>query len=261
MPVSPSPAPGAGVVPGTSPAPGAGAVSVASMAAAQPAVPPALLARDLCITLGGREIVHSAHLEIATGESVGIFGPNGSGKSTLVKGLLGVVPHTGTAQVFGVDTARPRRVPWHRVGYVPQSMVHAGNLPATALEVVRSGLLSGRHLFADKGKVARAAAYEALAAVGLDNRAQDPVRVFSGGQQHRVMIARALVRRPDLLVLDEPLAGIDARARADLADILTRLHGAGLTLVMVLHERGELEHLVGRDIQVSDGYVHGGVAQ
>ncbi|MGJ9438073.1 metal ABC transporter ATP-binding protein [Actinotignum sp. GS-2025b] len=255
MPVSPAPAPGTGAAPGTSPAPARGAIP------AQPAVSPALLARDLCITLGGREIVHSAHLEIAAGESVGIFGPNGSGKSTLVKGLLGVVPHTGTAQIFGADTARPRQVPWHRVGYVPQSMVHAGNLPATALEVVRSGLLSGRHLFADKGKAARAAAYEALAAVGLENRAQDPVRVFSGGQQHRVMIARALVRRPDLLVLDEPLAGIDARARADLAEILTRLHGSGLTLVMVLHERGELAHLVGRDIQVSDGYVHGGVAQ
>ncbi|MDY5160820.1 metal ABC transporter ATP-binding protein [Actinotignum urinale] len=216
----------------------------------------ALEADNLCVTLSGIEIIHSANLCISSGESVGIFGPNGSGKSTLIKGLLGVVPHTGTAKIFGQDITVRSAVEWNRVGYVPQNMTHTGTLPASALEVVKSGLISGKHLFKDRGRKARAKAMEALDAVGLAHRANDTVRVFSGGQQHRVLIARALVRKPDILVLDEPLAGIDRESREELATILTRLHGEGITLAMVLHEVGELGHLVQRRITVEAGRVY-----
>ena len=96
---------------------------------------------------------------------------------------------------------------------------------------------------------------EALAQVGLAKRANDHVQVFSGGQAQRVMIARALVRRPQLLFLDEPLAGVDRASRQGLADCLAQLREQGITLVTVLHEMGELAGLVDRTVTLADGRV------
>ena len=96
---------------------------------------------------------------------------------------------------------------------------------------------------------------DALDAVGLAHRAKDHVQIFSGGQAQRVLIARALVRSPQLLLLDEPLAGIDRASRQSLAAILTDLHARGLTLVTVLHEMGELTDVVTRAVVLSEGRI------
>ncbi|WP_194785137.1 metal ABC transporter ATP-binding protein [Actinomyces haliotis] len=211
---------------------------------------------DVSVVLGSSLILHGVDLDVDAAESVALLGANGSGKSTLVKTVLGLIePAAGTVRLFGHPTTQRSRVPWQRVGYVPQRVGAGSGVPATALEVVRSGLLGPRRPFADRGRHARARALAALDAVGLADRADDHVQVFSGGQAQRVLIARALVRDPELLVLDEPLAGIDRASREALASILTGLRAQGLTLLTVLHEMGELADVVERAVVLDEGRV------
>ena len=215
---------------------------------------PAVEVQDLSVVLGSSLILSGIDLRIEPGESVALLGANGSGKSTLVRTILGLLPiRTGTVRLFGHNVARRSAVPWRRVGYVPQRVGAGSGVPATALEVVRSGLLSPRHPLADRGRRASARAMDALDAVGLAHRAKDHVQVFSGGQSQRVLIARALVRSPELLILDEPLAGIDRDSRRALARILESLRSQGITLLTILHEMGELADVVERAVVLSEG--------
>lgn len=212
--------------------------------------------REASVVLGADLVLDRVDLQVGPGESVALLGANGSGKSTLVRTILGLHPlRSGRVRLFGHDVARRRSVPWGRVGYVPQRVSASSGVPATALEVVRSGLLSPARPFADRGARARRRALEALDAVGLAHRAGDHVQVFSGGQSQRVLIARALVRDPELLVLDEPLAGIDRASREALASILRSLRDQGVTLVTVLHEMGELTEVVERAVVLDDGRI------
>lgn len=206
--------------------------------------------------MGSTHILHQVSLTVERGESVALLGANGCGKSTLIKACLGLYPLAdGDVQLFGASLSKRRQVPWMQVGYVPQRVSATAGVPATALEVVRSGLLGPGRPFASWGGAAKAQALEALAQVGLAKRANDHVQVFSGGQAQRVMIARALVRRPQLLFLDEPLAGVDRASRQGLADCLAQLREQGITLVTVLHEMGELAGLVDRTVTLADGRV------
>lgn len=220
-----------------------------------PAQPP-LKVDSIDVVMGSTHILHQVSLTVERGESVALLGANGCGKSTLIKACLGLYPLAGgDVQLFGTSLSKRRQVPWMRVGYVPQRVSATAGVPATALEVVRSGLLGPGRPFASWGGGAKAQALEALAQVGLAKRANDHVQVFSGGQAQRVMIARALVRRPQLLFLDEPLAGVDRASRQGLADCLAQLRSQGITLVTVLHEMGELAGLVDRTVTLADGRV------
>ena len=230
----------------------------AALAAASPVLDtePPVAVTDLSVAFGSTLVLSGIDLTVTTGESVALLGANGSGKSTLVKTILGLNPiRTGGVRLFGHDLEHRSRVPWSRIGYVPQRVGAASGVPATALEVVRSGLLGPRRPFADRGRRARDRAMAALEAVGLAHRARDHVQVFSGGQAQRVLIARALVRDPELLILDEPLAGIDRASRQALADTLTSLHERGLTLITVLHEMGELADIVERAVVLVEGRI------
>lgn len=220
-----------------------------------PAQPP-LKVDSIDVVMGSTHILHQVSLTVERGESVALLGANGCGKSTLIKACLGLYPLAdGDVQLFGASLSKRRQVPWMQVGYVPQRVSATAGVPATALEVVRSGLLGPGRPFASWGGGAKAQAMEALAQVGLAKRANDHVQVFSGGQAQRVMIARALVRRPQLLFLDEPLAGVDRASRQGLADCLAQLREQGITLVTVLHEMGELAGLVDRTVTLADGRV------
>ena len=220
-----------------------------------PAQPP-LKVDSIDVVMGSTHILHQVSLTVERGESVALLGANGCGKSTLIKACLGLYPLAdGDVQLFGASLSKRRQVPWMQVGYVPQRVSATAGVPATALEVVRSGLLGPGRPFASWGSGAKAQALEALAQVGLAKRANDHVQVFSGGQAQRVMIARALVRRPQLLFLDEPLAGVDRASRQGLADCLAQLREQGITLVTVLHEMGELAGLVDRTVTLADGRV------
>lgn len=220
-----------------------------------PAQPP-LKVDSIDVVMGSTHILHQVSLTVERGESVALLGANGCGKSTLIKACLGLYPLAGgDVRLFGASLSKRRQVPWMQVGYVPQRVSATAGVPATALEVVRSGLLGPGRPFASWGGGAKAQAMEALAQVGLAKRANDHVQVFSGGQAQRVMIARALVRRPQLLFLDEPLAGVDRASRQGLADCLAQLREQGITLVTVLHEMGELAGLVDRTVTLADGRV------
>lgn len=223
--------------------------------ASSPAQPP-LKVDSIDVVMGSTHILHQVSLTVERGESVALLGANGCGKSTLIKACLGLYPLAdGDVQLFGASLSKRRQVPWMQVGYVPQRVSATAGVPATALEVVRSGLLGPGRPFASWGGGAKAQALEALTQVGLAKRANDHVQVFSGGQAQRVMIARALVRRPQLLFLDEPLAGVDRASRQGLADCLAQLREQGITLVTVLHEMGELAGLVDRTVTLADGRV------
>ena len=215
---------------------------------------PAVEVQDLSVVLGSSLILSGIDLRIEPGESVALLGANGSGKSTLVRTILGLLPiRTGTVRLFGHNVARRSAVPWRRVGYVPQRVGAAAGVPATALEVVRSGLLDPRRPLADRGRRARERALKALEAVGLAERADDHVQVFSGGQSQRVLIARALVRSPELLILDEPFSGLDPVAVDVMSEVLRERAEAGVPTLFSSHQLDIVEHLCDRVAIVRSG--------
>lgn len=214
-----------------------------------------LQAHDLGVTRGGAEVLTGIDLSLAQGETVAVLGDNGAGKSTLAQTLVGLIPPTsGRVHVYGADIAgRRRAVPWHRIGYVPQRMGATTGVPATAMEVVAAGLLHHRAL--RPGRHARRKCLEALDQVRLGERAHTSVHVLSGGQQQRVLIARALVREADLLVLDEPLSGMDRDSGEALAATIATLRQRGTTVVVVLHEPGPLAGLIDRTVVLHAGRI------
>lgn len=212
-------------------------------------------------------ILHGLDIEIPIGQCVAITGANGSGKSTFVKALMGSAPITeGDLQIFGKN-ARSKglfgqgAVPWNRIGYVPQRPSAASAVSSSALEVVRSGLLGPKQWWYAAGS--KKIAEDALGRVGLLHRAQTPVQELSGGQHQRVRIARALARDPDLLILDEPLAGIDRHSQEKLAGLIGQAKERGKTIVLILHELGPIEPHIERIINLASGHItfDGPVAQ
>lgn len=209
-------------------------------------------AASVDVVLNGVPIVRGASLEIRPGEMVAILGNNGSGKTTLMRALLGLIPHRGEISLFG--TPLDDFTDWSRLGYVPQ---RGGILvqQATAREVVSSGRLGTRRPFLPASAADRTAVDAALAEVGLADRAGYPFVRLSGGQQQRVLIARALATGADLMVWDEPLAGVDRNTQELLAGVAARLKQRGATIVMVLHELGCFRPLIDRTIVLADGRV------
>jgi zinc transport system ATP-binding protein len=210
--------------------------------------------RGGCVELGGREILHDVSVRVDSGEFVAILGANGSGKTTLVRTLVGLVPLTaGSLELFGTPLGRFRE--WPRVGYVPQRLAVGGGVPATVHEIVASGRTGRVRRLRRLGRTDHAAIDHALEDVGLAHRAADPVATLSGGQQQRVLIARALAGEPEVLVLDEPTAGVDADSQDTLAGALGHLARQGGSVVLVAHELGALGGLIGRAVVMSGGRV------
>ncbi|MFI7597408.1 metal ABC transporter ATP-binding protein [Actinoplanes sp. NPDC049681] len=214
----------------------------------------AVAVRHAAVAYSGRTVLRDVTLEVGTGQVVAILGANGSGKSTLVRTVLGLVPlASGEIDLFGTPQRRFRQ--WARIGYVPQRMGAGSGVPATVGEVVASGRLARRGIFRPPGAADRAAVRAALEDVGLLDRIADPVATLSGGQQQRTLIARALAGRPDLLVLDEPTAGVDAASQDAFAAALSRFGADGGTILLVAHELGPLEPLIDKAVVVHDGRI------
>lgn len=208
--------------------------------------------RDGTVTLGGRPVLRGIDLTVRRGEVVALLGANGSGKSTLVRTLMGLVPVVrGEVRLFGTPLSRFHD--WRRVGFVPQRPSATSGVPASVWEVVAAGRLSRRPFLRPLRKEDRAAIREAIAAVGLADRAHDGCSTLSGGQQQRVLIARALAGQPELLVLDEPTAGVDFASQQAFADALAALVTKGATILLVAHELGPLAPLVERTAVMDDG--------
>jgi zinc transport system ATP-binding protein len=218
---------------------------------------PVIEASGLVVAFGERLVLRGIDLTVRCGEVVAVLGSNGSGKSTLIRTVLGLVsPLAGKVKLFGVDRAsREMRRQWRRIGYVPQRLGAGGGVPATVAEVVSTGRLARRGWLGPRRETDRAAIEDALTAVGLSDRASSPVGTLSGGQQQRALIARALAVQPELLVLDEPTAGVDAASQEAFAKALRSFVDGGGTVLLVAHELGPLAPLINRAVVIKDGIV------
>lgn len=212
-----------------------------------------LTAEGLYVALGGLPILRDVSIRVDAGEAVAILGPNGSGKSTLLRTLVGLVPfQEGQLNLFGTPLRKFRS--WRRVGYVPQhASVSVAN--ATVREIVASGRLAHHRWFAWLRRYDREVVDQCLATVGLSQRAGWSFAHLSGGQKQRVLVARALATEPELLVMDEPLAGVDLESQAALAKILRDQRDAGLGLALVLHETEALAEVLDRTVRLCDGRI------
>ncbi|MEU9606927.1 metal ABC transporter ATP-binding protein [Streptomyces sp. NPDC048057] len=215
--------------------------------------PPVIALRGARAALGARPVLRGVDLTVEHGEVVALLGANGSGKSTAVRAVIGRVPLTeGRVELFGTELRRFRQ--WARVGYVPQRTSAASGVPATVREVVTSGRLSRTRLGL-LSRADRAAVDRAIDLVGLGDRAKESVEALSGGQHQRVLIARALASEPELLIMDEPMAGVDLASQEVLASTLREQVAAGTTVLLVLHELGAIEPMIDRAVVLRDGCV------
>jgi zinc transport system ATP-binding protein len=195
--------------------------------------------RNVTFGFGGPPVLSDVSLPIRRGDFLAIIGPNGSGKTTLVKIILGLLrPDRGEVTLMGESPARFRER--HRIGYIPQKATNIDPIfPASVREVVAMAVLSHRSSLGMTKRDAEAAIVRALRRVDMAGLAKAPVGSLSGGQQQRVLIARALVSRPEVLFLDEPTTGVDARTRDLFYHMLDELNTKeGMTIVLVTHDIG-----------------------
>ncbi len=201
-----------------------------------------LAARVVGLTLqvGDTLILDNIDLEIPEGDFLAIIGPNGAGKSVLIKLILGLItPTSGTIELYGAPPALGRK----HVGYVPQFATFDRNFPITALEVVSMGVTGQGGLFARIKKKDREMANEALQQVELQHLAARQIGALSGGELQRVLIARAIVQNPRMIILDEPTASLDTKIGKSVFELIKQL-GATKTIVMITHDIGVVSSYV-----------------
>ncbi|MBI2887966.1 MAG: metal ABC transporter ATP-binding protein [Chloroflexi bacterium] len=200
---------------------------------------PAIAFEQVSYGYDGEPVVEDVSFSVAEGELFVLLGPNGSGKTTLIKLALGLLrPLSGTVRLFGVEASSFRA--WDSVGYVPQRATgFESQFPATVAEVVAQGEYTGASPLAFFRPSLSPAVAEALRTVGMWAARNERIGSLSRGQQQRVLIARSLVRRRTLLVLDEPTAGIDQAGQQSFYGLLQELHEArGVTVMLISHDVG-----------------------
>ncbi|MEO6120592.1 MAG: metal ABC transporter ATP-binding protein [Acidimicrobiales bacterium] len=216
---------------------------------------PVLEVQGVSFDYGRDAVLDGVDLSVAPGEFVALAGPNGSGKSTLLRIVLGLLrPHAGHVRLFG-SAPGDLRERW-RVGYVPQRAPVDGQIPVTVEEVVASGRLARRGWARRPTPADEEQVEHALASVALADRRSDRLAELSGGQQQRAFIARALVNRPSLLILDEPVAGVDVESQERFRDSLVHMvrdHEAAVLLVS--HELGAVAEDLDRLLVLRRGRV------
>ena len=188
---------------------------------------PVVIVRDLTVIYDGNQALSNISFAVNPGESVAVIGPNGAGKSTLMQAIMGLLqPRSG--QVIVHDP--------QRLGYVPQHEAVNWDFPVTVRDVVMMGRSRRIGWLRWPGRSHWQAVDTALARVGLVEFADRQIGELSGGQRRRVFVARALAQEADVLILDEPFSGVDARAQADMMAVLDGLHADGLTILLCTHD-------------------------
>lgn len=194
---------------------------------------PAVEFHDVTVAYGRRPVLWNIDLVIKAPGLFGILGPNGAGKSTLLKAALGLVPLVGgRVTLFGRPLAEVRS----RIGYVPQRETVDWDFPVNVMDVVLMGTYARLGWWRRPGAAERDRARAALERVGLVDLAGRQIGRLSGGQQQRVFLARALAQRADVYVLDEPMAGVDAKSQELIFGVLSELRDAGRLVVVVHHD-------------------------
>jgi zinc/manganese transport system ATP-binding protein len=215
---------------------------------------PVLALRDAAARIGGRTLWRGVTASVLPGEFVCVLGPNGAGKSTLVKILLGLHPAGGDVRVFG---ARPGQAN-HRIGYVPQRRGFDASTHVRGVDIVRLGLDGHRWgvplPFGARHRRESARVAEVIELVGAGRYADRPIGTLSGGEQQRLLIAQALVRRPGLLLLDEPLDSLDLPNQSMIAALLARIRDTeGIGVLMVAHDVNPILRYLDQVIYLAEG--------
>jgi zinc/manganese transport system ATP-binding protein len=229
----------------------------ATAAGRAPATVGALLELDdVSVRLGGREILGGVSFTIAKGEFAAIIGPNGAGKTTLLRAILGLqAAAAGRVLVNGTEH-QARRGAQAAIGYVPQKLQIDPDLPLRARDVVSLGMDGHRFGFAFPSRQRRELVNKALHDVGADDYADARVGELSGGEQQRVLIAHALISRPRLLLLDEPLANLDLRSEREIVAVLAKLaREQEIAVLLSAHDMNPLISVMDRIIYVANGKV------
>lgn len=209
--------------------------------ATQTHVEPVLEFQHVWFSYGSEPVLEDITFTVGRGDFVAILGPNGSGKTTLLALALGLAhPTKGEVRLFGQPPEKLRA--WEKVGYVPQIAEGVqGRFPATVDEVVGQGLYRGFAPMAFWRSPHQERVHQALDTVGLGELRHRRITALSVGQQQRALIARALVREAELLVLDEPVAGVDTAGQEHFYGLLHRLNQEqGITVVLVSHDIGAM---------------------
>ena len=193
---------------------------------------------DVSYTYAGAPVVHGVTMRIERGDFTAIVGPNGSGKSTLIKLILGLIrPDSGSVRVLGTDIEQFKD--WRRIGYVPQVATGIHSMfPITVGEVVAHGRYTGFSPFEFWRRGNGADVNGVLQMVDMADFKRRRIGELSTGQQQRALIARALIRKPELLIMDEPIAGVDAQGGEELYMLLRQLRRSGVTILFVSHDIG-----------------------
>jgi zinc/manganese transport system ATP-binding protein len=206
---------------------------------------------NAAVSYDGRTIWSHATFSIQLSEFVGLIGPNGTGKTSLLRVLLGQVPlSAGQASVLG----RPPRRGNPAIGYVPQRRSLEADLAVRGYDLVLLGLTGARWGFARTSAAERRTVEDALMAVGAAHYADRPVGLLSGGEQQRLLIAQALLTRPSLLLLDEPLANLDPRSQHEIVNLVDDLRRArGVGVLFVAHDLNPLLRMLDRVVYLLEG--------
>ncbi len=199
---------------------------------------PSIVATSLAVGFGHRPVVDGVGFTLYPGQMLVLIGTNGSGKSTLLKTLAGLlVAQGGELSVLG---EQPGSQP-SRVAYLPQHPVSSHTLPLRVEDVVTMGRFARRGLFGRLNGDDRRAVTESMQRTGAADCAQRPLRDLSGGQQQRAHLAQVLARGAEVLLLDEPTAGLDIAGRRLVAELVAEERARGVTVVMATHELGDAE--------------------
>jgi len=193
----------------------------------------ALSVRALTVSYGARPVLRSVSFDVPKGKLLGVVGPNGAGKSTLLKAMLGLIePNGGWIRIYNHPIAKCR----DKVAYVPQTEAVDWDFPVTVFDVVLMGRYGRMGVWGRPKPNDRRAALDALVQVSMEDYLDRHIRQLSGGQQKRVFLARALCQEAEILLLDEPFAGVDAATEQAIFELMNRLTTEGKTLIVVNHD-------------------------
>jgi zinc/manganese transport system ATP-binding protein len=215
---------------------------------------PALAFEDVSAARGGRLIWSEATFSVPAGGIVAVIGSNGAGKTTLLQIMLGLIPPaSGHVEVFGEPPGAINKA----IGYVPQNYAAGVGEAIRARDAVMLGLTGHRWGFGRPSRQDNERVDAALAAVDATGFACKRLSQLSGGQRQRVALAEALVSRPRMLILDEPLAALDIRSQREIVDVLARVNSKfGVTIFVVAHDLNPLLGVLTSAIYLLDGHAH-----
>lgn len=200
---------------------------------------PAMSVTDVTVSYGATLAIEHATFTVPVGSVMGLLGPNGAGKSTIIKAGLELMDHTGTVRFFGKPLEEVRR----KVAYMPQVAAVDWDYPITVEQVVTMGMYTELGWLRRANAAHRSRVMEVLDRVGIADLAKRQISELSGGQRRRVFVARILVQAPELYLLDEPFAGVDAASERVIRGVLHELRDHGATIVIVHHDLSTVAEL------------------